>query len=261
MKVCVLLARQRSGTGALGSVLDQHPSFRYLGEVFHHDAIDRSPNYFHFLKQQIELDPNFALPGSGETRFTSYMERLDQLHPEKLKIVDIKYRSTHHFNGYWHGILEQPALFRLITKFEIPVIHLTRSNYLKTYISGLLADQNKIWHARATDTIEHKYIKIDTRMAIGFIRQTAQEVDFMTTFLKKTPKVVTVDYDELFSADGSLSDLVNHKLQHFLNVSPLQKTKPAFVKQTSDDLREVVENYAELADALRETPFGWMLRG
>jgi hypothetical protein len=41
MTIAFLLACQRSGTGALGSVLQKNPEIPYVGGVFHPDNIDR----------------------------------------------------------------------------------------------------------------------------------------------------------------------------------------------------------------------------
>ncbi len=39
MKYALLIASQRSGTGALGSVLDKNQHIKHLGEIFHPDDL------------------------------------------------------------------------------------------------------------------------------------------------------------------------------------------------------------------------------
>lgn len=153
MTLFVLLARQRSGTGALGSTLDQHPSISYLGEVFHHDAMDRPPNYFWFLQNLITEKPELAFPDAGPERWDRYAEYLCSMSKKNYLLVDIKYASTHHFNQHWLGVGEAPTLFSILKTRGVPIVHLTRRNYLKVYVSGKLAEANGVWHARKAEQL------------------------------------------------------------------------------------------------------------
>src|ERR1700737_1095076 len=101
MAVSILLARQRSGTGALGSCLDQHPMISYVGEVFHDDSIDRPPNYFWFLIKSLQSDPSVALPNSNGKRLDAYLAFLESQGKKPNILIDVKLRSLHHFNAHW----------------------------------------------------------------------------------------------------------------------------------------------------------------
>jgi hypothetical protein len=263
MTVCILLARQRTGTGALGSTLDQHPSIRYFGEVFHSDSMGNPPNYFWHLAQLIKQDINYSLPVKSEEKFSSYLEFLEEFAQSPVSLIDIKYSSAHHFDGVWRwrGILETPELLKLTSQFKVPIIHLTRRNHLKAFVSGLLAEANKVWHTMSSDQVKRRTIHLDPNRTLNVIKKTELEVSHMIDFLKQDRQdVFSIDYDELFSNSGDLSPIVAERLSAFLQVSPFEKTKPVWVKQTSNQLQDVIENYSEIVTLLRETPFGWMLR-
>lgn len=259
MSICVLLARQRSGTGALGSVLDQHPELHFVGEVFHHDAVDTEPNYFHFLREMVARDPKMAFPGAAAERLDAFFAYLQGRLPKEKTVVDIKYRSTHHFNGFWHGIADDPALFRLLEAREVPIIHLTRRNVLKTYVSGLLADANRVWHARSPDELKSHTVRLNPAQTIGHLNAVRNEIDRVFHALRRYPAIVTIDYAELFDTRGELSPCVERKLCHLLGIAPFTARRPVFVKQVSDDLSGVIENYEEIRDTLAPTHFAWML--
>ncbi|HEY5238308.1 MAG TPA: hypothetical protein VIJ62_08010 [Rhizomicrobium sp.] len=260
MALGVIIARQRSGTGALGSVLDQHPSVSSLGEVFHHDAIDREPNYFWFLRNLIEKDPDMGLPGAYGKRFALYADFLKARTKKAHTIIDIKYSSLHHFNAHWLGILEPPTIFQVLRGRKVPVIHLGRKNHLKAFVSGQLAQLNDEWHAKSQDAITIRNLKIDPRACLQFIRTMKREYERVKKILEKHPRLLELEYSEIFDEVGELCAIVAQQLADFLQIAPFKKHKPAFVKQTPEALRNVIENFDELAKALDTTEHAWMLR-
>ena len=261
MTVSVLLARQRSGTGALGSVLDQQPAVSYLGEVFHDDAIGKAPNYFWFLTGLIKDAPEIALPNATGRRFDLYTDFLKSYAKKTNVVIDIKYRSTHHFNAHWLSLGETPTLFHLMKERNIPVIHLTRRNHLKTYVSGLLADMNRVWHATEKDKIKAHTLNVDVKKCMGFINAQIQEDERVQRALRHYPKLFAIDYAELFDEQAHISPEVAKKLGTFFGVPSFEARRPAFVKQTSDQLKDVIENYEQLGNALSGSPYAWMLYG
>lgn len=259
MTLCIMIAKQRTGTGALGSVLDQHPSISYLGEVFHHDATDKAPNYFYFLRDLVKQDPGMILPGSNARRFELYSEYLEARKGRLRTVVDIKYSSLHHFNAHWLGILEPPSLFKILRGKNIPVIHLVRRNHLKTFISGRLAELNNEWHAKSEDQISVRSLEVDTQACLRFIKTEVSENVRLRRILENHPRLLDLEYAEMFAEGGKLRDEAAAALADFLEVEPFRKKRPAHIKQTSNDLTSVIENYDAVAKALGPTPHAWML--
>jgi hypothetical protein len=114
--VTVLLARQRSGTNALMSVLETNPDIFCFDEVFRldegprQDAVQQRANYFNFLKGYAGSDIARSFPDRHEQVLTDYLAHLRGLVDVSRIVVDVKYNSTHHLSGVWRPIGE-PTLF------------------------------------------------------------------------------------------------------------------------------------------------------
>lgn len=258
MALAVLLARQRSGTGALGSILDQHEEIDYFGEVFHDGEIGSPRNYFTFLERKIKQEPARGLPMAARRNFEEYLAYLEGLTETPFKLIDVKYRSTHHFNGPWSGRFDEPVFLRWIKEKGLPVIHLTRRNLLKTYVSGLLADANRVWHATEKDELKVKTIRLDPAKTLANLNASAREVEAFFGSMRRYSKVTTFDYDEMLDKDGKLGSRIEDCIRRILPVKPFEKRTPAFVKQVDDRLWKVIENYEEVADTLAPTQHAWM---
>lgn len=261
MTLSVVLARQRSGTGALGTVLDQHPDIKYMGEVFHHDKIDKSPNYFWFVRRKLDKDPDIILPNESQRRFDAYAKFLERRSGRIHTVIDVKYSSTHHFNSHWLGIGEPPSLFKILTARGTPILHLMRTNYVKAFVSGRLAEINGIWHARKDTEIKFGSLRVDIRACMSFVEKQTRQDEQVRQILKNHPKLMTLNYEELFDGSGALKPDVAEQLAQFFQVTPFKRLLPVTVKQTSDDLRHVLDNFDEVARAVQGTPYAWMLSG
>jgi hypothetical protein len=259
MTLCVLLARQRSGTGALGSTLDQHPQISYLGEVFHHDAMDKPPNYFWWLRQAVGENADMAMPNSGPARWERYAEYLKANAKKPNQIVDIKYSSTHHFNHHWLSIGDTPTLFNILRTRNVPIIHLLRRNYLKVFISGKLAEANGVWHAKHPHEAKVSKLRVEPNQFLKFAMMRGEEDERVNRALKDYPKLLTLEYARLFDASGALNEESSNQITAFFGLPPTEFKPPVFVKQTSDVLSDVVENYADLERAMMKTANAWML--
>jgi hypothetical protein len=259
MTLAVLIARQRTGTGALGSTLDQNPSIAYKGEVFHHDAVERPPNYFWFFRKLIAEHPDMIMPNAGPARWDRYAEYIKSTTAKPHAILDIKYSSTHHFNKHWLGPTEAPTLFQILRAKNVPVIQLLRSNQLKVFISGKLAEANGIWHTKTADRLKVTTLKIDTRACINFVSNRLEEDERVRRALKDHKKLLVLEYAQLFGPSGTFTEETASKLAAFFGLATPTFKSPATVKQTSDRLKDVIENYDEVNDAFLRTPHSWML--
>ncbi|HYM36181.1 MAG TPA: hypothetical protein VET48_12330, partial [Steroidobacteraceae bacterium] len=87
-----------------------------------------------------------------------------------------------------------------------------------------------------------------------------REYERVKKILEKQPKLLELEYSELFDEAGELRATVAEQLADFLQIEPFKKHKPAFVKQTPEALRNVIENFDEVAKVLDATEHAWMLR-
>lgn len=259
MSVCVLIASQRSGTGALGSVFNQIPELSYVAEIFYKGHIGHYSCYFTFYLEKIRQDPMRALPGHNMQNFKEYLEYLADFHPGKTVIIDVKYNSTHLLNDFVQQPLGTPAFIRYCYQNNLPVIHLRRDNLLKMVISTLIARKNGVAHTHDLKAIHTPTVRIDPAFLLASLNEAVEQRGFMDKLLPRVERRVDLSYETLFATDGTIAPAARQSMASLLNLKDFPDLKPAFVKQTRDDLRQVIENYDEILACLSETPFAWML--
>lgn len=258
MSVVILLAMQRSGTQALGSILDQHASIEYLGEVFHDKHLERTGNYFSFLKQRMETDADLVLPHQAPERFRQYLAHLTTVARKEVSVLDVKYASTHHFEKYWKNPWAPPFFIQLLATHQIPVIHLTRRNLFRQYVSNLMAEQTNVWNLKQQATGKPQQLVINTQTLLAEIDMRESHARLMAQHLMQCPFVTSFDYADLFDGD-ELSHKVSAQLSGFLAVPGFEKRRPAFYKQNPNELEDVIANMTEVTSIMRDSKFSWML--
>jgi hypothetical protein len=256
--IVILLARQRSGTHALGSVLDRHPELGYGAEVFNPAKIDIEPNYFWYLKKILAEAPDLALPGNGKERLQRYLALLDQKAQKRLTVIDVKYSSTHHFNDSWHRLLARPVFLDLLRQFDLPVLHLTRRNHLRALISGVVAERTNIFHTDDVSRIRIEPRPVDAAWLLRALGEMDMESALIEQFLLPHRRLATLDYLDLFDENG-LTAAAEGKICGLLDILPFDAKKPDIVKQAPDRFDDVIENYDEVEKLIRPTKYAWML--
>jgi hypothetical protein len=253
----VILARSRSGTGALGSVLDQHPALTYLGEVFHPDGMEYEYSYFRFLLGRLQSDLRW-LHRSPQHRFQEYHDfLLRRFGPNP--ILDVKYVSTHHFNPSSHGPIDKPHFLRLVMLSEMPIIHLKRRNFVKTWVSERLAELNQVWHAHSPEQIKYRSVGVDIDQLWNYLLRVRWEVEVVDWILADYPHQVVLEYDEVFDANQRVEFSALERIARLLQVDAFVENRPMYIKQAGWFLEEVIENFDAVEEALRDTEFHHLL--
>lgn len=260
MKFALLLARQRSGTGALGSVLSKHPELVYLGEVFHPNNLGQDHNFFSYLIERVGKDPDWALPDKRLEMFEGFLTDLYERYDGRTLIVDVKYRSLHHCNGSWQSTDEKPGLLRWAQSCNAPLIHLTRGNYLQSFVSGRLAEENQTWHAQSDEQVPIKSTVVDIGQLSNYIVGVDREISHLSGWLQRYQNLFAVDYADLFDASGSICVSVTEALEALLGVKAFLDSAPVFVKQAPVDVQDAIENLDLVSQALSGTPHAWMVQ-
>lgn len=259
MKYALLLARQRSGTGALGSVLDKHHELKYLGEVFHPSNVGQEENFFTYYLKRVQIDPREALPDRKFSIFEEFLAEQSKRYGGRTIIVDVKYRSLHHLNGGWLGLSEQPLLLQRAMQRSVPIIHLTRNNMVETFVSGRLAEANKVWHARKESEVNVKSTVLDIRALSNYLVSIQRELELVREWTSDYSHISTFDYSEMMTKNGEVSLETVEILEKLLAIGKFEDRKPNFKKQAPSKLSDSIENFEIVKHALSGSGFSWML--
>ena len=263
----VMLARQRSGTNPLRSVLDTHPDVFCTPEIFHDNPsaethLDVELNFFRFVAEH---------PKGGERRVLSFDDQLEVFvdflryvsgfTDKRVIVFDVKYNSTHHLNPAWKYISAEPTLFAFIRSQHLYLMNLTRRNFLRWYLSQQKAERTQAWTARADGTARpDEKIRIDTAHLLRELELCRGENAIVERSLAHHERYLTFDYEELFSGlDAPMSPEILERIAAWLQLPNAFRQSPEYRKQSSLTLEESIENYAEVEEALRGTPFEYCL--
>ena len=263
----VLLARARSGTHPLRSVLGSHPEIFSTPEIFHNDPeieddveLAHRVNFFQFLERD---PPAYVGRSSSSARqaevFLAYLSYLRELSPKRFVLVDVKYNSTHHFEGPWRTVSAPPAFFHLTRSHRLRVLHLTRKNYLRYYLSLTQAQREQAWFTEAPAT--DAPMEVDIPGLLSAMWDCQAESEAVEGALAGYDHCLSVEYDDVFLPDdaGPSGEFLG-QMADWLSVDPQGfEQQPRYRKQSRLGLSERITNYAAVEDALRGTPFEYCL--
>lgn len=247
-----LIARQRSGTGALASILAQYPKVYYLSEIFHPDGYNDQNNFFYFLKNIAGIKDICALYTKREELCDRYFNWIIEKYPNKILIADIKYRSLDFFNHIWHSPVEEPTIFKYIRSENIKILHLLRSNFISTYVSAYLAAANNIYHTDNISNISVNSIHICPNDLLDYLKFTSYEVDFLSNIINTTLHI-EIEYEKFFFDNYARSDY-DQKIKNIFNID-IKGFLPTSIKQAPIKLQESIKNYQEIKKYLKNTAY------
>lgn len=243
MSVVLLLSRQRSGTGALTSALEQHPNISYCGEV-----LDPSCNGRPFFKWIHDKGEILKTPYDACNHFKCYVK--DLLDENKINIIDIKYNSLSAFSSPFYTISGTPWILDFLSRIPVPMIHLKR-NLIDCYVSGKLAEQSGIYHTSDESNIRKSSITVDTKSLINFYKEALLENRVIEKFFDGYGFHCSLNYEKCFSDDGKVSNYAIDSISNLLKLDlSMLDRKSKILKQTSSQLREKVDNIEDVVYCL-----------
>ena len=261
-----MLARQRTGTNALRSVLQSNPDIFCFDEVFkledRHSSSEakRVSNYFTFLEQYCAGDITRAYPDQVEPLFDAYLAYLRGLADKRLKVVDVKYNSTHHISGTWRAVAE-PTLFDLIKARELSVLQLCRRNYLRCLLSHLKAWESKQYYEYEQPAPPDRRIVVYADWALGQFERWRLEDELVATAFAGYHHFRQVEYADLFpDFSNAIPDGPLAGLRGWFGVRDEFSNAAKLSKQSSLPLADTIENFDEVKAALTGTRYAYCLQ-
>ncbi len=266
----VLLARQRSGTHALGGILETHPEVFYANEVFQLGNVNRpetaATTFFEFSKIQAQQDPLKLIPVDQEPLFLEYLAYLRQFTTKRYIVLDVKHNSTHHITRNHNPLGGPPYLVDLILKHGLRTLMLKRKNHLRYLVSVTKARATGKFRQRDFDppAVDGKVrLQIHSLLdELGRCRANDAVVDrWFTDYARYhgyhyDNKFFEYEYADLFCGAGAgpASDFLE-RISSWLEIVNDFQRESSWKKQSSLPLSETIENYVEVECALRGTSF------
>ena len=259
MGFVLLLARQRTGTGALNTALEKHPNIKYLNEIFNEDNAKLDTSFFRFYERQVRMYGRKIIPNLRFGIFERYMKSMRARYKAGTMIIDTKYNNLHHLDANWRGPIQCPTLLEECMNRDIRIIHLTRRNHLKTFVSGVLADINRVWHAFDIAEIHTRSASIDLNSLMNYLDVTEKEDEIVSLWIKHYHRKMEFDYADVFTSAGEIDEGIMKTLLDFLGEPYVPGLQPLIFKQAPAELAESIANFDEVKQALLGTRHAWML--
>jgi hypothetical protein len=220
----VILFPGRVGSTYLVSALDAHPDVEAKGE---------------------RLDPLRAEGPAAQLRWAGRYLRGPWLNRHRAVGFKTKLRD----------VLDQRGFAELLTRLDARVILLDRRNDVKHVISRLTArrlrDTTGRWNRRAGEDGVPEPMDVDPDDFDERLRAVVAEKATIAEFVARLDRPnLRVEYEQLLTApDATFASVLD-----FLDVA-VRPLRGATSKNTSDDLRDVVANFAALRACYAGTPY------
>ncbi len=235
----IIVCAARTGSTLLRMMLNSHPCIRCHGEVL-------SPKLIGFVGVNETTDPRqyhdlVCLRDRDPVKFM-----FDHvLHGEGIVAVGAKIKYGELTRSEWKGVLDA-----LLADRSVHVVHLVRENRLQRFISHKLVRLTGVSMAYGP---EHRpslpRIMISPEECMDDFRLTAAEENRFREHFRDHP-LFDLTYEQLCDRHGRALN----ELQQFLGVDygPLIERT---VKINSASMHDIVENYAELKNALQRAGY------
>lgn len=240
----------RSGSNLLCGMLNKHPEILCHHEIFNPQKIYYSKDFHQLYGGNQELDRQDLI--SGKVGLSSKLNR--NLEPEKfiLKIWQHNFDfPTVGFNLFPSHIPN--AAMSLVKDKEVRKILLRRRNKVKCYVSRAIARKTGRWDSykksASTKKTNPVQVKVNPNHLLSWSRRYDRYFETMSQSLTESGQsFLELTYEDLV---GSQGDTVKANLLNFIGVAPqIEYLQPPLKKQNSDQLTDLIINFAELKNQL-----------
>ena len=246
----VVVGTQRTGTTLVRTALDAHGSIRCIGEAF---LIRRGR--FPFWRR------------TGTTITGGYRQFIDASTAHAIGHLVWRRNTVIRFLDHLYGAIDVSAVgFKLmygqIRKFpevldylmarDVRVLHVVRTNVLKTHISRVSAQNRRLYHT--TRSVQAERLTISPKHLVGHLRRISEESAKLGRIFNRS-QYLTLAYEDFVSHQPAQ----NARICAFLNVEPDPTMSSTLVKINPDRLCDLLENYDEIEAALAGTEYEWCL--
>jgi LPS sulfotransferase NodH len=236
MSKFAILAAPRTGSNLLCTLLNSHPEILCHHEVFNPDGIFTALDRRHL---------SLAL-GSLAERDRDPLGFLERVWETGAGYRAVGFKWTRGQNEtVLHSILNDPAVRKIV---------LQRRNRVKTFVSEKIAQRTQQWEVYSPPELvwPRPQVTIDRNELLHHIELNQQFYSTLHQTLSRTHQPFRdVYYETLFDPEEQ------RRLLEYLGVDDVDcPLSAASIKQNSEDLRESIANFEELAASLRGSELG-----
>jgi len=252
----IVFGHQRTGSTLVASRLNSHPSIVCHEEVFLR-WVDSEPSLRGWLRATGKPQWMRGMPGTRNAFVRSLLPG-SQLAG---KTGAIGFKVMYNQMSLWPALaylvpragrwLEDPVFRSWLHANRVLVIHTLRRNHLKILASHQLAAESGRFHSRDAGTPEHRVVLPVPGLKARLLRIASAE-RAARSVVRNLPSI-EVYYEDYIGARGAADDAL--LCRALGQPVPATGLASSLTKVASDDLRETVKNYEQIAAHLSGTRF------
>lgn len=241
----IMLHAGRCGSSVLSDLLNQHPEIAWRNEPF--EGLAATYRAMH---------PNHR----AERYIRDILYRMNT----PVFGFDFKYLQEQHLNSDY-AALDLPGFLDTCSKVGINRhILLSRKNHLRRAVSTAIGAKTKTWNSdrnpEKTTTVElslNNFVSYGKSMSLLDFFASIEQAESVITQTVFGEALLTLSYEDDIEKDPRIG---YEKCCEFLGLEPAP-VNVRLKRMNPRPLHLLLENYNEVADYLKNTPYAWMLEG
>jgi hypothetical protein len=164
------------------------------------------------------------------------------------------------FKAMYNQVAVPWTLRYLQRETDVAILHLSRRNLLKMYVSQLLMPtrRNRIWEPHTTEPLPPVTTRVDPSAALEHMRRARADYERFERLFSGHRRLPLV-YEDLIDGQRLRADQ-GRRICDFFGI-PDRPMQSSLVKMNPESLQAMVTNYDEMADAIARTEFAELLDG
>ncbi|MGH3127179.1 MAG: Stf0 family sulfotransferase [Gaiellaceae bacterium] len=248
-RLFVILTTQRSGSGWLVDLLNDHPEIVTYGEMFRvTDTTIADYGATTVPRFEVMVPTNtFSTSASLASRRYDYVRGLARAHPEARAVgFKLMYDQTR----------DHPGLMGALVLARASFVHLIRRDYLSALISFDIAFDRDRWHYHEGDDVPRVRVHADPGELLRRLDERDSEITQFRRRLSRLPvRVCELAYEDLRE---QRDDVLREVLQ-FLGVRPVRRPlRSPLVPTSPTSGLDALENRDDVVAALSGTRYASM---
>ncbi|WP_118132835.1 hypothetical protein [Oceanicella sp. SM1341] len=245
MKGLVIVAKQRTGTNFLRSLVADSSNGHNVGEAFHTDTQGADGNFFAWMEREGRDYPLIRKEPELRKLLEDWLDHVEHNFP--VPILDVKYNSFWAVSNTWMSMIELPPMLKVLNQRGYKFVHLTRANRLEHALSLVFARETGVYVTFKDVEINGKYT-VEPDKLQTMCRQYEREIAFVNGYLRRLRRVEEMTYEDLYGADERALRPVLRKLMAGTDIV-FDKVGEARTKKIVKNWRDNVNNVAEIEAA------------